>query len=936
MKRLVCLALAGVSGAALSGPAMAGDKPLYQPVPGWVTPAPTIDPARLGDDAPLFLTLDAQDRLVEGIVWSYHDVATRMASPEVLAQAGTITIDWAPAKGDLLIHKVEIIRGAQHIDALAAGKQFTVIRREQQLEKMAIDGQLTATLAVEGLQVGDVLHTVVTLSRQEDALGGGVQDVVQIPAHPARVGFARTRLLWSAARPIRYQVSAEGAEPKLATIGAERELTIAGVLPKPADLPRDVPLRFRRLPIVEASSFADWAAVSKVMAPYYAVDGAIKPGGALAGEVAAIARAQTDPLRRADAALELVQGKVRYLFNGLDKGNYVPQSAEQTWALRYGDCKAKTVLLLAILHALDVPAEAVLANASLGDAVPKRLPSAAAFDHVLVRATIGGRGYWLDGTGAGTRFADIGDVPPFGWVLPLRPGGADLLAVPAQAPSRPQAEVAIELDQRAGVQLPAVATLKLIVRGAPAAMLGIARTQGSKEQKDEAIQRMVGEVVGGDAVITGYTLDYDPVEAVASVSATSTVTTLWERVDDRYRLTLDKTVAKLDFDPDRSRPAWAALPVATGNPGAVVSTVRIRLPAAGKGFTLDGDTDVPSPLAATTVRRTVTQADGAVGVTDLMTATGAEIAPGDVTAMRAKVALAKSRLLTLVAPADLPPRWQQVRDARAAGTLAPILAAYTAAIAAQPDEAYSYDNRATFLVGTYDWKAALPDLDKAIKLAPTVDRYLARAAAYRVTGADVKALADLQAAQKLEPASAQVVNDLGLYLVEHGQKDAALAGVQQQIDAGGKNKAGMVSRKATFLARAGDRDAAMTTINQAVALKPGDPTLLNDRCWLKAQLNVELDTALKDCTRSIELSDSTASALDSRALVYFRLGRLDDALTDLSAALEQRPSQSSSLYLRGIVLSKQGKAAAGKRDLDAAAFIWPRVAADYAPYGIAP
>lgn len=927
----VAVLLAGVA-----GPAFAGDKPVYQPAPGWIAPAPAIDPAKLGDDAPLLLRLDTQDRLADGTIWSYHDVVTRMATPEVVQQAGTITIEWAPAKGDLLVHQVEIIRGGQHIDALAGGKQFTVIRREQQLERMAIDGQLTATLAVEGLQVGDMLRTVVTLSRKEDALGGGVQDVLPLAIEPARVGFARTRLVWPAAQPITWRIGADGAQPRLAALGPDRELVVAGVLPKPAELPKDAPLRFRKLPIVEASSFADWSAVSKVMAPFYAVDGAIKPGGALAGEVAKIAAAQTDRLKRADAALELVQGKVRYLFNGLDKGNYVPQSAEQTWALRYGDCKAKTVLLLAMLKALDVPAEPVLASAQLGDAVPQRLPSAAAFDHVLVRATVAGRDYWLDGTGAGTRFADIGDVPPLRWVLPLRPAGAALLAVPNQAPGRPQAEVAIDLDQRAGVQLPAVARLKLTVRGAPAAMLGMAKTQGSKEQKDDAIQSMVGELIGGDAVVAGYQLDYDPLEAVATVNATSTVTTLWDRVDGRYRLTLDKSVAKLDFDPDRSRAAWAALPVATGAPAALVTAVRVQLPAGGKGFTLDGDTVVPAPLAAATIRRTVTQDAGEVKVVDTTTANGADIAPADVAAMRAKVALAKSRLLTLVAPADLPPRWQVVRDARASGALKPILAAYSAAITARPDDPSNWENRATFLTGTYDWKAALPDLDKAITLAPTVTRYLARADAELVTGADAKALADYRAAQTLEPGSIETIDALGAYLVDHGQKDAALALVQERIDAGGKTKAAMMSRRASLLARAGDRDAALAAANQAVAAKPGDSELLNERCWLKAQLAVELDTALKDCTKAIELSDTTAAALDSRALVYFRLNRFDDALADLGAALDQNPSQAGSLYLRGVILTRQGRSVEGRRDLDAATFVAPRVATNYTPFGIAP
>ncbi|WP_375390695.1 tetratricopeptide repeat protein [uncultured Sphingomonas sp.] len=368
----------------------------------------------------------------------------------------------------------------------------------------------------------------------------------------------------------------------------------------------------------------------------------------------------------------------------------------------------------------------------------------------------------------------------------------------------------------------------------------------------------------------------------------------------------------------------------------MTARMRVELPGDLKAYTLDGDSTVPAPLGATTIRRTVTQAGGAVEAVDQVSATGAEIAPGDVAAMRAKVALAKSRLLTLIAPADLPPRWRLVQDARATGALKTILAAYADAISADPDNVDAYVNRANFLSGIYDWKAALPDLDRAVALAPTADRYLSRATAEQIAGLDAKAFVDLEAAHRLEPASPDDLDQLGRYLIAHGQKDQALALVQEQIDAGGTAKAAMVSRKASLLALAGDRDAALAAVDQAVALKPGDPSLLNERCWLKAQLAIQLDTALKDCTKAIELSDATGAALDSRALVYFRLNRFDDALADLGAALEQNPDQAGSLYLRGIIYSHQNKAADARRDLDAAIFMAPRIATNYKPFGIAP
>ena len=104
---------------------------------------------------------------------------------------------------------------------------------------------------------------------------------------------------------------------------------------------------------------------------------------------------------------------------------------------------------------------------------------------------------------------------------------------------------------------------------------------------------------------------------------------------------------------------------------------------------------------------------------------------------------------------------------------------------------------------------------------------------------------------------------------------------------------------------------------------------------MKATLNVSLDTALKDCTHAIELSDSPGAALDSRALVYFRLGRLDEAAADLDAALDGDPDASGSLFMRGIVRKRQSKPGV-EADRTAARTISPLIDADYRRWGIAP
>jgi tetratricopeptide (TPR) repeat protein len=111
--------------------------------------------------------------------------------------------------------------------------------------------------------------------------------------------------------------------------------------------------------------------------------------------------------------------------------------------------------------------------------------------------------------------------------------------------------------------------------------------------------------------------------------------------------------------------------------------------------------------------------------------------------------------------------------------------------------------------------------------------------------------------------------------------------------------------------------------------------LLNRRCWLKGSRNVDLEAALRDCSRAIELSDAVApAALDSRAMVYFRQGKLNEALADLNAALDARPAQAESLFLRAQVERKLGQLDKAGQDVAGARLISPRVDEDYARYGM--
>lgn len=930
---LMRLPMFAVAVVAMAVPAYASDKPLYGPAPDWIAPSLPIDPAKLTADGPVLLAMDNQQRFLDDTVTIYADMAFRATSAQVLAQIGTVSLPWLPDKGDLTIHRVEILRGAERIDVLKGTEPFSILRREQGLEQMQMNGMLTATLPVQGLQVGDVLRVAFSVTQRDTALGGRMQGVAPLVMDPAPVAAARVRLVWPTANPIHWRAYPDLAKPVEKTVGQMSEVTLQMPLAKPADLPGDVPARYRRLPLMEATSFASWTEVSKVMAPLYSTDGLIAANSPIAAEVARIMKAETTPRGRAQAALRVVQDNVRYLLMGMNGGNYVPQKPDETWRLKYGDCKAKTLLLLAMLRAMGIESEATLASVQMNGYLDDRLPSPMAFDHVIVRATIDGSDLWLDGTGNDARPADLDDTPALKAVLPLRTAGADLMPLKMRASARPGIEMDTELDQTAGLDFPTLFRSRITLRGPLGMAIADASAQANAEQKREMLTTMMGRYLG-DAQVTGGGVQRDAQSGATIITANGLVSTIWQREQKRYRMTMDRAVDQINFAPDRARATWRDIPVATGAPMGERYRTTVRLPTLGKEFTLEGDQTVSGPLAGMRIQRSTSLKDNIATIDERVDSLGEEIAPADIAAERTRVALAKSRLLRLIAPSGLPPRWKQVQAATKDGRLKAIEANFATAIANDPKALAGYSGRADFRIGIYDYRGAVPDLSKMIELEPDVGTYLRRAAALQTLGEDARALADIKAARDIDPSSQDALIRLATYQSMHGEGDAALALLQERIDQGGKDRFDLMSAKSSVLGQIGRAKDGVATLDAAIAERPGDPGLLNERCWVKGSRNVVLDAALKDCTKAIELADSPAAALDSRAMVYFRMDRLDDALADLDAALDIVPDQASSLFLRGIVCKRLGRSAEAADDLAGARLIDPQIDTQFKGYGI--
>lgn len=477
---ILCLAI-GTAQAATPA-----DTVIYKPSETWVAAEPAVD-AAAGPTSPavLFRYLDNQIKLeADGTQSVYTAYQIKILKPEALS-AGNLTVAWQPDGGPITVHHVRLIRDGKTIDILASTR-FTVLQREQQLEQSMLTGQRTATLQVPGLQVGDELAFAFTIKSRWPVFAGKVAGLMQMPAL-GMSGTFRFRVVWPEGRKLRIGASRDFTLPQTTTVGGQNILDVTLHDPKGAIPTEGAPARYNIRRLVEYSDFGSWNEISRELAPLFDRAAALSPTSPVKAEIAAIAARTNDPVERAQAALQLVEDRIRYVYVGLNGGNYVPADIDETWKRRFGDCKAKTVLLVSILRELGIQAVPALVNSQGGDGLEQRLPNPQLFDHVIVRAVIDGKAVWLDGARRGDAYLD--NLPaPFRWALPLTTAGSTLEAIPPRDVKFPLFVGIVEIDATAGVDQDAKVSVKNILRGDEAIALREQLAGLSAEDADRAIK----------------------------------------------------------------------------------------------------------------------------------------------------------------------------------------------------------------------------------------------------------------------------------------------------------------------------------------------------------------------------------------------------------------------------------------------------------------
>ncbi len=903
--------------------AHAGDEPLYEPAPEWIAP---VDRSQIEPElSNTQIVSDTQIRIEEGLHWNYSDLIYRVGSLSDLSNMGTLTAQWLPDKGDLIVHEISIQRDGETIDLVEQGEVMEVLRREQQLEQRILDGSLTATLAVPGLEVGDELRMRFSVTTSDQALGDDVQSISYLYREPQKFAdYARILASWPDDLDVRYKAGPNYELSSVTQQGGYNWLEVKLPLEEAEDMPFDAPLRYRRGTLLEMGTFEDWAEVSSIMAPYYETGGQLDELDDLKAEIEEIRTGYATDLERAVAALELVQEDIRYLLNGLDGGNYLPQDVATTWDKKYGDCKAKTLILLAMLHDLGIEAEPVLASISAGGAVPISLPIPGAFDHVLVRARIDGQEYYLDGTSLGANIKVVGNVPPFEYVLPIKAAGAELEPIEQVLPRYPDVKMALSVDASAGVDLPGLATMEMTFVGPSGANLNAQADKLTDERRRQMGQRSARGMSVIDVEIVKGNDDSE-----ASLIVTGIADPVFEFDGTRAEMKLSTMASGLTFAPDRSRPDWRDLPVAIGQANAAEISMRALLPQDGTFYEFRGAPKIDTQVAGSQYIFDAVLQDGGINVTETRISRGGEIAPDDFRAERRAAAILAREQTKLVADQGLQRRWRYAQQSDRSA-LEPLENAFARLIADDPEEANSYLKRAAFRYDTFDFAGALADMNKVLELEPTAAYYGQRSSVHAKLLDQDASVADLQEAYALDPTAWRGIY-LARELVNAGRLEEA-RDIAEYEDGDEQVRRELEYILAEIDALSGDTATGLLRFDDLLADDPNTSELLNNKCWYMATWNLDPEEGLSVCTRAVENSGKAASILDSRAMMFLRSGQLDAALSDIEAGLNLNPGLSESVLLRGLIRIEQGDEG-GRADIRDALARAPDLAATYRRWG---
>jgi transglutaminase-like putative cysteine protease/tetratricopeptide (TPR) repeat protein len=352
------------------------------------------------------LVLEDEDTFVFGA--DGRAVHTQYLLYKVLTQRGAerwsdLSATWEPWHEDRPTLRARVITPDDAVHLLDAATITDAPAKEN--EDNVFSDRRVVRAPLPAIAPGSLVEEEQTSTETSLFAGAGILQRVYF-GRTVPVQHARLVLEAPSALPLRYSVQLlTDLQPQRTEFDGRVHITFERGPLEPLDeadsyLPSDVPA----YPSVTFSTASPWQQLAEAYGKI--VDKQIAAAD-LKSTVVRLTAGKNSRDEKAAAILQYLDQEVRY--TGVEFGDaaIVPRSPTETLTRKYGDCKDKAALLVAMLRNANIPSYIALLNAGRRQDVDPDLTGVSMFDHAIV-VIPGPPELWIDAT---DEFARLGQLP---------------------------------------------------------------------------------------------------------------------------------------------------------------------------------------------------------------------------------------------------------------------------------------------------------------------------------------------------------------------------------------------------------------------------------------------------------------------------------------------------------------------------------------------
>jgi len=538
--------------------------------PKWVEPMALPDTLSSSQAGNVHYHLYDQQGYAGNTPQRYYRIVKEANNVSGLESASQLNISFSPLYQQLHLHGATVYRGGKPVYQLHK-KDIKLFSNEDELDKQLLSGRASALLLLPSTQVGDVIDFEYSLIGANPVFGNRFSISFDL-GWSVPLDIAQARIVIPNDKQVNYKTMGANLTPVESKSPFGKTYTWRLTNPSPIYDEEQYPYGYDRYPYVAVSEYKNWQEVVSQQLPFYQ-DRTLPHD--LKKQVNAMLKGLNKE-EQAIKALQFVQQQIRYL--GLEYGinAFKPHLPKEVWKNRRGDCKDKTLLLIAILEHVGIAASPALVNTAYREGMRNVIPASNRFDHVITHIEIDGKSYFVDPT----KRPQYGSLETIGYhsfdqALILKAGETALTEMPKDQISNHYTDVVEEFtisDYTAPVKLKIVS--KYSGRGAERvkSRFDDDHIQKIEQEYRQYYEKIYGEIISSKPVV----VEFDESNTRLTVTEEYIVNNFFELNENRVQFSVSALSVKdqLHVPKVQSRES----PFYLGRPKWVTHQTKIHFP----------------------------------------------------------------------------------------------------------------------------------------------------------------------------------------------------------------------------------------------------------------------------------------------------------------------------------------------------------------------